>query len=81
MTAQRIKEIQDSIEGLKEQRTKAEAKMEQIEEDWKTSYGINNEEEAQAKVEALQLELKGYEDRLEKLSDQIEGITDWDEVG
>ena len=81
MTAQRIKEIQDSIEGLKEQRTKAEAKMEQIEEDWKTSYGINNEEEAQAKVEALQLELKGYEDRLEKLSVQIEGITDWDEVG
>ena len=81
MTAQRMKDIQDSIEGLKEQRTKAQAKMEQIEEDWKSSYEVNNIDEAQAKARSLQTELDGYEGQLEKLSTQIEGITDWDEVG
>ncbi len=81
MTAQRMKDIQDSIEDLKEQRTKAQAKMEQIEEDWKSSYEVNNIDEAQAKAVSLQTELDGYEGQLEKLSTQIEGITDWDEVG
>ena len=81
MTAQRMKDIQDSIEGLKKQRTKAQAKMEQIEEDWKSSYEVNNIDEAQAKARSLQTKLDGYERRLEKLSIQIEEVTDWDEVG
>lgn len=81
MTAQRMKEIQSNIAELKEQRTKAQARMEQIEEDWKSTYGVKNAEEARAHSETLQEELKGYDKRLEKLSTQIEGITDWDEVG
>ena len=80
MTAERMKEIQDSIEGLKEQRTKAQAKMEQIEEDWKSSYEVNSIDEARAKARFLQTELDGYEGRREKLSTQIEEVTDWDEV-
>ena len=81
MTAQRMKEIQDSIVDLKEQRTKAQARMEQIEEDWKSTYGIKDVKEANIHSETLQEELKGYDKRLEKLSNQIEEVTDWDEVG
>lgn len=81
MTAQRMKEIQSNIAELKEQRTKAQARMEQIEEDWKSTYGIKSVKEANAHSNTLQEELKGYDKRLEKLSVQIEEITDWDEVG
>ncbi len=80
MTAQRMKEIQNSVASLKEQRVKAEAKMEQIEEEWKNSYEVDSMEEAQTKTDTLQTELDGYEKRLEKLGAEIEAITDWDEV-
>lgn len=81
MTAQRMKEIQNSIVDLKEQRTKAQALMEQIEKDWKSTYNVKNVDEAKVHAKTLQTELEGYDKRLEKLSAQIEGITDWDEVG
>lgn len=81
MTAQRMKEIQNNIADLKEQRTKAQALMEQIEKDWKGSYGVKNVDEAKTHAKTLQEELEGYDKRLEKLSTQIEEITDWDEVG
>lgn len=80
MTAERMKEIQDSITDLKEQRTKAQALMEQIEKDWESSYGIKTVEDARHQAQTLQTELNGYDKRLEKLSDEIEDITDWDEV-
>ena len=81
MTAERMKEIGNTITDLKEQRTKAQALMEQIEKDWESTYDVRNIEEARAHADKLQTELDGSNKRLEKLSDQIEEVTDWDEVG
>lgn len=80
MTLERYEEIRDKLKNLETKKIKAETSMETIMKLWKKENGINSLEEAEELQEKLELEKNSLEEKLEKLGEKIEDITDWDRI-
>lgn len=74
MTVQRVQEIQKTIEDLKEKRTRATAKIEDIEKEWNENYNVNNLEEAKILAKKLKQEEESLLKKQEKLEIEIEKL-------
>lgn len=78
MTTQELETIKNKIEKLKKDKSKAEGAMENIEKDWKSSFGLNSLEEVQEKIEELEKGKEEIETKIKNLSEKIKDSYDWD---
>lgn len=74
MNATRIQEIREKIETIKEDRSKAKARIEDIEVQWKEEYEVKDLKEAEALLSKMEKEVKTLEGKESDLEEQIEEL-------
>jgi chromosome segregation ATPase len=80
MTVDRIQEIRDTIDDIKDKRSRAEGKLEQILKTWKNDFDCDSVEEVEKKIVQIEGEIEGLKKKMSSLSDDIEKAADWDEI-
>lgn len=76
MTVDRVEEIREQLEESKEQRTRAQVKIEDIENTWKQEYGVTGLDGAKELKETTQDQIDTLTKKEEKLEDEIESLLD-----
>ena len=77
MDVRTFESIKTKIETLKTDKAKSEGAIEAITESWKKDYGFSTLEEAEAKRDKMDEEIKGFEETIEELFTELKGLTNW----
>jgi len=77
MTTEEFERIKKLIAKEQENAMKAEGALERIKQQLEKDFGIKSDEEAQEEIERLKRELEHIEKEKDKLTEKLEGITDW----
>jgi hypothetical protein len=73
-----VEEIKEKIKKGEEKKIKAQGAKEQIESNWKKSYGLKSKDAAQARADDLRGEIEEDKKEQTKLLKELEGIADWE---
>jgi len=76
MTTERIEEIQEEIEEIKENRAKAVGKNEEIEKRWKKDYQVDSLEAAETLSYKTEKEVKALKEKEDEIETEIEELLD-----
>jgi len=74
MTTERIEEIQEEIEEIKENRAKAVGKNEEIEKRWKKDFQVDSLEAAEKLSAKTLKEVEGLKTKEKEIGDEIEEL-------
>jgi len=74
MTVEEFKRIKDKVDQCKTEKAIAENRVKDIIQKWKENYDINSLEEAESYLLKLEEEIAKDEEKIEKLTDQLESI-------
>ena len=80
MTSQRLQEIKDTYKEAESAATKAEGAIEQLLAGLKSEFGVGSFDEARAKLIEIEKQLTDLTDKVTKMTEELEDVTDWDKV-
>lgn len=76
MDADRIEEIRETIEDLKDKKSKAQGRLEGIESTWKDDYEIDSLEDAEKLIKKLEKERDSLQEKETDLEKEIEELVE-----
>lgn len=80
MTIEKVQEIKSLIEKAEKESAKSEGIIESIQKKWKEEFGSDTLEDAKKNLEKLENEQTQYEERLEKIYNDLLNSYDWEEL-
>jgi len=81
MNVSTFNSIKDKMEALKTKRAKAEGAIEAEKANWKKVYNVETVEELEAIYNEAEEQLETLETKMEKLMEELKGLTNWALVG
>lgn len=80
MKVEDFENLKSKIEELKNKKSRAEGALEQVKDQLKKDFGVNDLKEASLLLEKIDKEIKSDQSKLDELLEEIENITDWDKI-
>ena len=80
MNVEEFQDIKNKIETAKEKKARAEGAKAKIEDQWRQDFGVSTIEEANAKLKEIKMAVQNGNDKLEKMYERLEKLTDWEDA-